>query len=163
MKELRRGNMPLLSWDIYMNFYTDTLEEINREFEIEELNVYKKKFDWNFDIVNLLKKSTYQALVLTNSQQIIQWVNDGFKTMTGYSVSFAKNKKPSFLQGENTCPDTIETIRKHIHKAKPVKETVINYRKSGEEYKCELSLYPIKNNKEEVTHYLALEREVVTR
>ena len=39
-------------------------------------------------------------------------------------------------------------------------ETVVNYRKNGETYLCQIKVVPLYNEVNELTHYLAFEKEL---
>lgn len=88
----------------------------------------------------------------------ILWVNNGFTEMTGYPKSEAINRNPDFLQGEKTSKAVILKIRNKIQQTKPFKTEIINYRKDGSVYNCEIRLFPLIG--ESSLHFLALERAV---
>lgn len=102
----------------------------------------------------------YDAIVITDKQQTIVWVSDGFYDMTGYSGSYALGKQPTFLQGKDTQASTKETIRLNLDNNNNFTGTLINYKKNGEEYLCQLRLFPLKDHNNNITHYLALERRL---
>ena len=80
--------------------------------------------------------------------------------MTGYPANFAKGKKPNFLQGKNTSASIRKKIKSKVTLENNFSEILANYRKNGEEYLCKIDIYPIKNLDQQVTHFLALEKEV---
>ena len=80
--------------------------------------------------------------------------------MTGYPVNFTKGKSPKFLQGEKTSKETLNRIRENIKNQFQFKETIINYKKNGEMYLCEIEVFPLKNKEGKLSHLLALEKEV---
>jgi hypothetical protein len=55
---------------------------------MENLRLYLGKFKWDVNISREMSTS-YEALVLTDSNQNILWINGGFEIMTEYSASFA--------------------------------------------------------------------------
>jgi hypothetical protein len=63
------------------------------------------------------------------------------------------------LQGENTSEAVKLRINEKIEQNKPFKEVVVNYRKNGEMYNCEIQIFPLTGNNNSI-HFLALEREV---
>ncbi len=132
----------------------------DKQKEIEILKTYQAKFDWFFDVEDILTNNKFEALVLTDLKQEIQWVNKGFTKMTGYPFKYAKGKKPDFLQGENTSPETLNNIRSYLKRGVHFKERIVNYRKNGEMYHCSLEIYPLKNSHDMITHLLALEKEI---
>ena len=123
------------------------------------LNEYAHRFDWQLDLQALLA-TDYSALVLTNAAQEILWVNKGFTQMSGYSEKFALGQKPSFLQGAQTCLQTRKRIREQLENRVAFTEEVINYRKNGEVYLCQVNISPIANSQGEFTHFIALEKEL---
>ncbi|MDY0781068.1 PAS domain-containing protein [Tenacibaculum sp. IB213877] len=148
--------MPLISWDIYSQFTLTNKESLSQD--LKQLSLYASKFNWEHNFKSILQNNTYDALVLTNNLKEIIWVNKGFTKMTGYTKKQVINKKPSFLQGKDTSESKKIVIRKKLNGKIPFKEVILNYKKDGTPYKCEIYIIPIK--KEKVTHYLALERAV---
>lgn len=154
-REIKTSRSPLISWDISNSKYavvTGKLLELQTLTNLSQLN------NWEIDIRQVLSEG-YQTLVLTNTSKEIIWVNEGFRTMTGYSPSFALGKNPSFLQGVNTNQKTSDTIRRKLLSGRRFTETITNYRRNGEEYECHISVIPLRNNRNIITHFLALESE----
>lgn len=152
-------SMPLLSWDIFNESYINSLFKAKKKIELNEVLSLAKKFNWKNDLDSTFAESDYEALIITDADQNIVWVNDGFTEMTGYSKKFAINKTPKFLQGEKTSLETKTRIRKALIKDEPFKEIIINYKKDKTPYKCEVKIIPLYN--ETTTHYIAIERQVV--
>lgn len=111
------------------------------------------------DVVPYLVYNKY-AVVITNMSGMIDWVSAGFKQMTGYTKKEVLHYSPKFLQGKATSKETSDYISSHLKEGKEVSATVINYKKSGKEYNCELHIFPMHNTQNNLTHFLALEREV---
>ncbi|MEM8967502.1 MAG: PAS domain-containing protein, partial [Bacteroidota bacterium] len=103
----------------------------------------------------------YEALVLTDQYQVIQWVNEGFTSMTGYPASAVIHQRPTMFQGEATSNDTRTRIRTKLKAAEPFQEVIVNYRHNGESYLCQLNVFPMKDSRGTVQHFLALEKEVI--
>lgn len=97
------------------------------------------------------------AVILTDEQKKILWVNEGFTTITGYTLSEVLGKKPSIFQGPGTEPDAIQRIRKGLESQAIFKEVITNYRKNGEAYPCKLVIHPIFNEMRKLTNYIAFE------
>ena len=155
----KKISTPLLCWDVYLEHYHKTLQQIRKRNEVQELNQLADlhSIDFNFDFIT---EKDYDALVFTSSDQTIQWVSPGFSDMTGYSRNFAIGKKPRFLQGPNTSKITRGKIKHLLQTGDSFRETVINYRKDASEYACELEVYPLKNLAGDTNGFLALEKKV---
>lgn len=93
----------------------------------------------------------------------ITYVNEAFTRMTGYSRSDIIGKTHHFLQGPNSDTDELERFYKALDEVKPVKITIINYKKNGEEFWVDLSLNPVFNHLGEHTHWISIERDVTER
>lgn len=149
---------PLKSFALYADYFSAEMNNLDRENDINSIKEFASKFNWNDNLDHIFKNEAFEALVLTNKNQEIIWVNDGFKEMTGFDKSFVLKKRPSFLQGEKTCEKTTDLIRKKIQLNKPFIGKVINYRKNKTPYKCEIKIFPLFS--ENTTHYIALEKAV---
>ncbi|MPR35748.1 PAS domain-containing protein [Salmonirosea aquatica] len=116
---------------------------------------------WDFDLRPALPylKGTMSAIVVTDPAQKITWVSKGFTRMTGYEPHETYGKRPGFLQGEKTLPQTRQQIRQHLAAGQPFAGTIVNYRKSGEAYACAIQLFPVYNQARDLVNYIALEEE----
>ena len=99
------------------------------------------------------------AVILTDPEKRILWVNDDFTQLTGFSLGEVMGRKPSILQGPKSEAEVIQRIRKGLENHVPVKETITNYRKSGEEYQCRLVIHPIFNETQTLINFIAFEAD----
>jgi len=158
IKPSKANFMPLLSWDIFSQYYFKTLSNLKIESDIKIVKAFAAKAKWKNEIDAIFKDQDFDALIITDAEQKIVWVNDGFTQMTGYSKTFAVNKKPHFLQGVNTSIKTKKHIRNRLNDLKPFTEIITNYRKDNSTYECEVKIIPMYA--ENVTHFLAIEKQV---
>lgn len=154
----KSGPKPLMSWDIFIENYHQQLSAARKRTEMEQVISFAEKFDWQNDIRSAFSENDYDALIITDANRKIIWVNEGFSTMTGYSKSYAIHKTPNFLQGEKTSVQTKNRFKKKIVNDKPFKDIIVNYRKDKTTYSCEVKIIPLYNEK--TTHFLAFEKEV---
>jgi PAS domain S-box-containing protein len=98
------------------------------------------------------------AVILTNKERKILWVNQDFVEMTGYALDEVIGRSPGqILQGPGSEREAINRIRKGLENKVPLKEQIINYRKNGEPYICKLVIHPIFGKEQELTHFIAFE------
>ncbi len=121
------------------------------------------ELDLNFkDIV----ENAMDVVIVTSADAIndpgpeIVYVNKAFTQLTGYSKNEAIGQNPRMLQGEKTDANTKREIRIAIENKQPVRVTIKNYSKSGQEYWLDMNILPLKNEQNEVTHFVAIERDV---
>ena len=149
---------PLTSFDIYLENYHKLMKQLKKEADVRQLRSILKS-DITTHIRDLILHGAYDALVLTRPDQHIVWVNDGFQEMTGYPKSFAIGKRPGFLQGALTSKKTKQEIRDSLEMERTSTFSILNYRKNGETYTCQIKIVPLYNTKKELTHFMALEKE----
>lgn len=93
----------------------------------------------------------------------ILYVNEAFVRRTGYTREEAIGQTPRILQGELTQRDALARIRQALKEWKPVREELINYTKSGENFWLELDIVPVADETGWYTHWVAIERDVTER
>ncbi len=93
----------------------------------------------------------------------IVYVNDAFERRTGYRREEVLGKTPRILQGPGTQRDALDRIRAALTEWKPVREELINYTKSGEEFWLELDIVPVSDSDGIFTHWIAIERDITER
>ena len=156
-KDKKRKTMPLLSWDFYASHLQKLTHSSDDAMYLEKF-LKDKVTERNIEPAKAF--SQYDAIVITNKYKVIKWVSSGFYFMTGYNKSEAINNSPNFLQGEKTSLNTKEEIRKLLDLKKPLSAELINYNKSGDIYNCRIEILPVKNDQDELTHFIALEKEI---
>nr|WP_321233093.1 PAS domain-containing protein [uncultured Psychroserpens sp.] len=152
------ARLPLLSWDIYSENYMGKLKTAKREQDLLKVKQMANQLDWQNDMNDIFDQQRFEAIVITDINQNIIWINDGFTTMTGYSKKEVLHKTPRFLQGPKTSDETKQNISVKLKNDKPFTEVITNYKKDGNSYKCEVKIFPLFNK--ETTHFIALERQV---
>jgi hypothetical protein len=64
------------------------------------------------------------------------------------------------LHGPQTIQADRDVFRKQLKTGKSFSAKITNHRKNGEAYVCEVKIVPLYNTAKELTHFLALEKEV---
>lgn len=148
------GQHPLLCWDL-----AAPLPENDNAGVLNTLCRLAAGAGWTRQLPAILSLP-YQALVLTDAQRVICWTDEGFERMTGYSASYAIGKKPSFLQGTNSCNRKIAYMHKKLEAGRRFRSNLFNYRADGSEYLCGIEIFPLRHG-QKITHFLALENEII--
>lgn len=112
----------------------------------------------------LVASRTDNAVVITDAGGRVEWVNDGFTRITGYTFEDMKGKRPGdVLQGPKTDPETKKYIARQLAEKKAFTAELINYRKSGEAYWLHIEVQPIHDERGEVTNFMAIESDISER
>ena len=95
------------------------------------------------------------AIILTDDQRRIIWVNDYFSELTGYDVNEVRGHKPSMLQGERSDQRIVAEMRHCLEMGISFKNEITNYTKGGEIYQCRLVVHPVRNDEGAITNFIA--------
>jgi PAS domain S-box-containing protein len=107
-------------------------------------------------------EESFNSIVITEAGEgyPIVYVNNAFCELTGYGPHEIMGKSPVILQGPRTDPEVIQRLNQNIADGELFHGQAVNYRKDGSEFMMEWKIAPIRNEKEEITHYLAIQRDV---
>jgi PAS domain S-box-containing protein len=92
--------------------------------------------------------------------QPIVHVNTAFESITGYAAAEAIGKNCRYLQGNDRLQPQIAEIRAALTEGRTCSVTLRNYRRDGAMFRNALRLVPLRDDVEEVTHYIGLIRDV---
>ncbi|RAU81799.1 hypothetical protein DP923_13960 [Pontibacter arcticus] len=142
-----------LSYSLYPHrngltiYFSDVSQIRNTERELNKLSFVASK------ITN--------GVVIMNAEQQIEWVNEGFMRLTGYTKEEVIGMVPSrLLQGPGTDPETSARIDKKFNEKIPFSEEVLNYRKNGEKIWFAIDITPIFDDSGELINYIAIETDI---
>jgi PAS domain S-box-containing protein len=111
--------------------------------------------------LSLIATQTDNAVIITDKAGKIEWVNDAFSQITGYSLEEAMNKIPGrLLQGPETDEEGRKILRLAIARKEKAEVTLINYSKNGGAYDAQIQIYPLFDTAGNHTNYISLQRDV---
>lgn len=114
-----------------------------------------------FKLLSLVANETDNSIVITDKEGFVQYVNQGFIKLTGYTLDEVRGKKPGdILQGPATDAKTIEQIRDAISGRRPIYNEILNYRKSGEHYWISVAINPVFNAAGELEQYISVQANI---
>lgn len=158
MKKNKRVLSPIASFNYHLENYNSLIKSFKKNNDISYVGSILKDC-FTSELTTKIYQDDYDALVLTDVSQNIIWVNDGFKDMTGYTKKFVIGKKPSFLQGKKTSTTTKKKLREDLAFNHTYSGSIINYRKNGELYSCQITILPIYGLDEKLQYYIAIEKD----
>ncbi|MFC3093369.1 PAS domain S-box protein [Alteromonas sediminis] len=103
------------------------------------------------------------GVVICNKQKEVEWVNQAFTKITGYSIDdVAGMNLARVLHGDKTDQNTVEKIRNGLAKDENIDVEIINYHKSGKPYWNNLIISPLVENGE-TTHYIGFQNDITEK
>lgn len=143
----------------------DVLKEYSERL-VEKLE--KKNAELTASLQQLALQSTAletaaNAVLITDSKGVIEWVNPAFVRITGYSYEDTLGETPRILKSglhdEKFYRDFWETIRA----GKTFRGEFINRRKNGEIYTDDHTVTPVRSRDGAITHYVGIMNDVTHR
>ena len=112
----------------------------------------------------LVARYTDNAVVITNAQARIEWVNEGFVRCTGFTLDEVRGQVPGhLLQGPQTDPDTVALMRARLRAGEGFEVEVVNYDKQRKPYWVAIECRPIHDDAGNVTRFIAIESDITSR
>jgi len=91
------------------------------------------------------------------------YANDHYRDLTGYSLSELLGKNCRMLQGENTDPEPVATMRDAIDTEEHVTVELRNYRKDGTEFWNRVRIAPVRDDDGTVVNYVGFQQDITAR
>ncbi|MHA6194644.1 hybrid sensor histidine kinase/response regulator [Pseudomonas wadenswilerensis] len=118
------------------------------------------------DIFFAAVETTRMPMIVTNpnaADNPIIFANQAFLDMTGYTSAEIVGRNCRFLQGPDTDPEVITSIREAIAGRYDFSTEILNYRKDGSSFWNALFISPIFNEAGELIYFFASQLDVSRR
>ena len=103
------------------------------------------------------------AVMITNSSGLIEYINPAFEAMTGYSPHEVIGKTPRILKSGQHHLSFYENLWKTILSGRVFSDVIINQKKNGEYYYEEKTITPQKNRYGDIVHFISSGKDVSER
>ena len=95
-------------------------------------------------------EQSFNSVLITDAQPgpmgpRIVYANPAFCEMTGYSATELLGQTPRILQGAQTSPEVLQTLRECLQANRFFRGSTVNYRKDGRPYTVEWNISPVKD------------------
>ena len=139
-----------------------------RTGELRSEIVERKRVEESLRLLGSAVQQSKESIVITDAKldlpgPKIMFVNPAFTKMTGYTAEEAVGKTPRILQGPRTAKNVLSRLRQSLERGEVFEGEAINYRKGGEEFVLEWQITPLRNANEEITHFVAIQRDITGR
>ncbi len=101
-----------------------------------------------------------EAIVMTDAQGIIQFVNPAFKRMTGYRGREVIGQNPRILKSGKQDELFYRNLWDTVSNGKTWAGQMVNKRKDGSLYTQEATISPVRDASGQITNYVAVQRDI---
>lgn len=91
------------------------------------------------------------------------YINPAFQRITGYSREDVLGQNCWQLRGKETSPKALATIRDALAEFREVHTSILNYRKDGKPFWNDLYIAPVRNHRNQVTHFIGVQNDITNR
>jgi len=105
-------------------------------------------------------EAAQEAIVITNTQGLIDYVNPAFTRITGYHPSEVLGRRTSILKSGRHKPSFYKELWDTIIAGESWHGVIINRRKDGTLYPEEQTITPVRNNEGEIVRFVSIKRDV---
>lgn len=114
--------------------------------------------------LSLVASQMTNGVLITDHDGHIEWVNDGFTRMTGYSAEELMGGRPrDVLHGPGTDPATEQLIREAMTDRAPFSAELLAYGKSGEPFWVALDSNPLLDADGQPTGFMVMASDITDR
>ena len=108
-------------------------------------------------------EQTDDAVMITRSDGVIEYVNPGFERITGYRAGDIIGRRPSILASGMHPPAFYSELWRTLGRGESFRSVFTNRRSSGELYYEEKTISPIRGADEAISHFVATGKDVTER
>ena len=114
--------------------------------------------------LSLIARHMTNLVLITDTDQRIEWVNPAFEERTGWKLPEVRGKRPQDIsRGPQTNPATQARIDAALVALQPVRDEILNYTRDGTPYWVDVQLYPLRDSEGQHVGYVSIETDVTER
>jgi PAS domain S-box-containing protein len=114
--------------------------------------------------LSLVASNTDNSVMITNASGEIEWVNDGFTRLTGFSSNEVEGKKPeNILYGPLTSRETIKQLNEKLIGGMSFSGELQKYHKSGKTIWQQVNVTPILDDEGKLERFIHVNSDITER
>ncbi len=142
-----------------VSFATEVAEQTAQAIIADE----HRRTEFELKKLSAAIEHSINVVFITDVSGIIQYVNPMFEKITEYSQKEAIGQKASILSSGETPKELYEDMWRTILSGRTWRGILKNKRKGGGFYWCNSVVTPIKDEKGEITHFLAVQEDITEK
>jgi PAS domain S-box-containing protein len=147
---------------IYVEITTHAINSTGTPSEIVLANdvTERKQNEEQLHLQGAALESAANAILITNDQGVIIWVNPAFTQTTGYAQEEVLGKTARLLKSGKQDREFYRNMWDTILSGKVWRDTIVNRRKDGTLNHEDMTITPILNSDGEITHFIAIKQDI---
>ncbi len=108
-------------------------------------------------------EAEFNAIVITDQKGVILWVNPAFTKLSGYTKDDVKGQTPRLLKSGRNGKSFYKTLWTTILSGEVWQGEITNKRKDGCLYEEEMTITPVLDTSNRITHFVSIKRDITDR
>ena len=129
-------------------------------FDISERKALEAALQAERDRLDALLTNVGDAVMVTDSNGVIEFVNPGWERLNGYSAEEALGKTPRFIQSGQHSSEFYADMWETILNGETWQGEVVNSRKDGTIYDAALTITPVLNDVGEAINFVGVQHDI---
>ena len=129
----------------------------------ERAEQQRKKTEDHMRKLSRALEQAADAVIITDQNRIIEYVNPAFEDLTGYSKAEAVGRKTYFLRSGAHDKVFYGKLWKTISSGQVFRGVMVNRRKDGTVYHEEKTIAPLRDSEGVITHYISTGHDITER
>ena len=125
--------------------------------------VQRRRLEERLRKVSLAVEQSPESIVITDFEANIEYVNEAFTAMSGYTRDEVLGRNPRLLQSGRTDPEVFRELWETVARGESWRGRLYNRRKDGSEYLVFAKVSPIHQPDGRITHFVALEEDITEK
>ncbi|MCK4663270.1 MAG: response regulator [Bacteroidales bacterium] len=124
------------------------------------LVIQRKQWEEEIKKLSMAVEQSPASVLITEFNGNIEYINSKCTEITGYSFDEVKGKNPRIFQSGKTSLELYENLWQTIKSGDEWKNEILNKKKNGELYWEKISVSPMFNERNKITHFVAIREDV---
>jgi PAS domain S-box-containing protein len=103
------------------------------------------------------------SIIITDTEGRIEYVNQQFTVISGYSFKEAQGQNSRFLNSDIHSEDFFINMWQIIRSGKKWSDEICNRKKNGELYWEYMSISPLRNSNQEIINFIAVKEDITEK
>jgi len=104
---------------------------------------------------------TTNGVIITDARGCVEWINDGFTRLSGYTLEELRGKKPgAVLQGADSDPAVIARMSQALERGDSFNVDIINYSRDGRPYWVSINCNPMRDADGKLQGFMAVQSDI---
>ncbi len=128
--------------------------------QIHKVIIRRYKAEENNTKLLLAVEQSPISILITDTKGNLQYINQGFSTITGYTKKEALESQTPFFLGRNQPHHFMDTIWQTLQEGRIWSGQVSNFRRDGSLYWEKVIISPVLNESKSISNYVAIKEDI---